>query len=250
MSWFKVDDHFYSHQKVLALPRTVRAAAIGTWTLTGTWSAAHQTDGKIPTHMLDELGASTEGAEALVEARLWRRTKAGFQFVNWAQFQPTRAQADAKHASERERVREYRRKKADQEAERTDVQNGSTALPSRPDPTRTTKTDQSSHLPEREAYPQDDDGPVSNPPRSTPPLAAVRAPKHGVDLDAVKRELAHATGRIPSYGNVLEVIGTITSRAKGHLGDPTAYVLASIRDDAFRWQQLLDSRGEAIEAGA
>ena len=76
MSWFKVDDGFYSHPKVLAIPRPMRPVAIGTWLLTGTWSATQLTDGRVPAHMLDELGASPEGAEMLVAVRLWRARQA------------------------------------------------------------------------------------------------------------------------------------------------------------------------------
>ena len=38
MVWFKVDDGFYSSQKVLSMPRSCRLAAVGLWTMAGNWS--------------------------------------------------------------------------------------------------------------------------------------------------------------------------------------------------------------------
>lgn len=108
MAWFKVDDGFYSHPKVLSIPREARALALGTWIVAGTWSADKLTDGKIPAHMVVELGGSVEGAESLVKVRLWSKTRTGYLFVNWRQFQPTRAEVDARRQGERDRKAAYR----------------------------------------------------------------------------------------------------------------------------------------------
>lgn len=116
MTWFKVDDGFYSHEKVLTIPRAVRAEAIGTWTLCGTWSADKDRDGYVPTHMIEELGATLAGASALVDAKLWRRQRTGFVFVNWKEFQPTREEKAAKRLAESQRKAEYRARKAQENA--------------------------------------------------------------------------------------------------------------------------------------
>lgn len=116
MSWFKVDDGFYSHEKVLTIPRAIRAEAIGTWTLCGTWSADKDRDGYVPTHMIEELGATLEGAAALVDAKLWRRQRTGFVFINWAEFQPTREEKAEKRRAESQRKAEYRARKARESA--------------------------------------------------------------------------------------------------------------------------------------
>lgn len=112
MTWFKVDDGFYSHEKVLTIPRGLRAEAIGTWTLCGTWSADKDRDGYVPTHMIEELGATLAGAAALVDAKLWRRNRTGFVFVNWSEFQPTREEKAEKRRAESQRKAEYRARKA------------------------------------------------------------------------------------------------------------------------------------------
>lgn len=113
MTWFKVDDGFYSHEKVVSIPRGVRAEAIGTWTLCGTWSAAKDRDGFVPAHMIEELGASSAGAEALVSAGLWKRRRGGgFQFVNWEKYQPTVTSKIEKRKSEAQRQADYRARNA------------------------------------------------------------------------------------------------------------------------------------------
>lgn len=111
MTWFRVDDKFYSHAKVLAIPRAIRGEAIGTWTLCGDWSADHERDGFVPAYMVDELGGSQRGADALVEVGLWRRRRHGFVFVNWKEHQPTRDQLEAKRAGNRARQTAFRAKK-------------------------------------------------------------------------------------------------------------------------------------------
>jgi hypothetical protein len=139
MSWFKVDDGFYSHEKVLTIPRAIRAEAVGTWTLCGTWSADKDRDGYVPTHMIEELGASLAGAAALVDAKLWRRQRTGFVFVNWAEFQPTREEKSEKRRAESQRKAEYRARKARESAAVSgNVPTGQNQddAPPVPDPTR------------------------------------------------------------------------------------------------------------------
>ena len=55
MAWFKVDDGFYTSQKVMRIPRSVRNEAIGAWILIGTWSADKMTDGLIPDWVIAEF---------------------------------------------------------------------------------------------------------------------------------------------------------------------------------------------------
>lgn len=112
MTWYRVDDGFHSHDKVARIPRSIRAEAIGTWTLCGTWSADKERDGFVPAHIVDEVGGTAAGADALVAVKLWRRRRDGFAFVNWEEYQFTRAQLVEKRKSESERKAEYRARKA------------------------------------------------------------------------------------------------------------------------------------------
>jgi hypothetical protein len=86
MTWFKVDDAFHSHPKVLATD----PAALGLWVVAGSWSSANLTDGFVPDHVLPRLlpDAATL-ARALVTNGLWRKVRGGHQFHDWAAYQPT-----------------------------------------------------------------------------------------------------------------------------------------------------------------
>ena len=113
MAWYKVDDRLPTSRKVLRIPRERRVAAIGVWTLAGAWSAHDLTDGFIPAYMIEEWGGCETDADALVEAGLWERAEddgdAGFQFVNWGEYQPLKADVEAYREREREKKRRQRR---------------------------------------------------------------------------------------------------------------------------------------------
>ena len=96
MAWFKVDDGFYTSQKVMRIPRSIRNEAIGAWILIGTWSADKMTDGLIPDWVIAEFDVSMEVIDALFEAGLWIATDDGIQYHDWAEYQPTKAQLEAK----------------------------------------------------------------------------------------------------------------------------------------------------------
>ena len=157
--WVKVDDRLPSSRKVLRIPRTARPAAMGLWVMTAAWSSRDGTDGWIPAYVIEEHGGELEHAEALVAAGLWdhddRDGEDGYQFVKWAEYQPTQSEIDERRRIERERKAEQRRNKAGKFAGQdeshgspTDVprenrgtprkSHGSPTVPvpSRPDPTR------------------------------------------------------------------------------------------------------------------
>jgi hypothetical protein len=145
MPWFKVDDGLPSSRKVLGIPRRDRLAAIGLWTLGGAWSAKELQDGAVPSYMIVELGATRRVAEALVAAGLWSRTSSGYAFVNWDEFQPTRADVVAAREKNAEKLRKWRRRNQEQNQDETgsvtELQDGSgevrnpAPVPARPDPT-------------------------------------------------------------------------------------------------------------------
>lgn len=170
MVWFKVDDGFYTSRKVLSIPRRHRLAAVGLWTLAGNWSARELTDGKVPSYVLEELGATETSIRALVDARLWldRRStnprpsldqgSPHIEFKNWGEYQPTRDDVEAERVAARERQRKRRRNQRSGQFEETPSQGthgevtpesrrdttvshgGSHTTPSRPDPTRPDQT--------------------------------------------------------------------------------------------------------------
>lgn len=109
MTWFKVDDSFHSHPKVLSSS----LEALGLWALAGTWSAANLTDGFVSVQVLSRLHPdSAPLAEELVTVGLWRRAKGGYQFHDWTDYQPTKAMVEAER-------RKWAEKKAKQRAAKT-----------------------------------------------------------------------------------------------------------------------------------
>jgi hypothetical protein len=90
MTWFKVDDSFYDHPKVFDAPD----CAVSLWTRAGTWSARNLTNGFVPAGMPARLCEDPERAvRELLNRSLWSRSKGGYQFHDWIQYQPTREEA-------------------------------------------------------------------------------------------------------------------------------------------------------------
>lgn len=86
MPWFKVDDSFHAHPKVLATD----PAALGLWVVAGAWSSAHLTEGRVPDQVLPRLLPDSETlARTLVTAGLWRKVRGGYQFHDWTDYNPT-----------------------------------------------------------------------------------------------------------------------------------------------------------------
>lgn len=148
MAWYKVDDGFHSSRKLLSIPRRHRFAAIGLWTVAGSWCSDELTDGHVPDFMIEEWSPPPSAAPALVDAGLWERESSGFAFRNWSEYQPSRKDVEAERAASRERMREIRarRKKAKPQDSGEEggvfgrtAPNGSESVrnpdPTRPDPT-------------------------------------------------------------------------------------------------------------------
>ncbi|WP_129590345.1 hypothetical protein [Cryobacterium aureum] len=66
--------------------------------------------------MIDEWGAETVSADALVEAGLWERTPSGFVFHDWEGWQRTREEVEGKRKKETLRKKTWRDNRADQKA--------------------------------------------------------------------------------------------------------------------------------------
>ncbi len=139
MAWFKVDDGFWSHPKILALS----AEAVALWVRAGAYSCQHLTDGVIHEPVLRLLGSDAAAVE-LQEAGLWLRTGGGYEFHDWDEYQETsetvkKRRNDARDRQRRAReAREKKREQSQSESRVTEgVSNGVSSLPpTRPDPTR------------------------------------------------------------------------------------------------------------------
>lgn len=101
MPWFKVDDKLHDHRKARAAGPT----AMGVWLLAGSWSADNLTDGFIPAAVVRRWGRPRD-ATRLVEVGLWEVAvqdgEEGWQFHEWAERQPSRAETLALRAARAE----------------------------------------------------------------------------------------------------------------------------------------------------
>jgi hypothetical protein len=105
MTWFKVDDSFHSHPKVLA----AEPAALGLWVVAGAWCSANLTDGFVPDHVLPRLlPDAAQLAEKLATCRLWRRAKGGYRFHDWSDYNPSSDEVNKEREAARQRMRELR----------------------------------------------------------------------------------------------------------------------------------------------
>jgi hypothetical protein len=135
MPWFKVDDTFAMHEKVMAAGN----AAVGLWTRSGAWSMQQLTDGFVPNHVVRALGTPKE-RRTLVEVSLWVEAEGGVRFLNWDERQPTKEQVENARTAAAERQRHAReRAKSRRDSQRDDTCDfaGSHGPPdpTRPDPT-------------------------------------------------------------------------------------------------------------------
>jgi hypothetical protein len=105
--WFKVDDGFHGHPKVVELS----LGAVGLWTLCGSWCAKYLTDGFVPDKTVVRLGGTPEQAAELFGVDLWLAADGGFSFRDWEQYQPLKSDIEAERAAAQERMRGVRAKK-------------------------------------------------------------------------------------------------------------------------------------------
>jgi len=105
MVWFKVDDSFHAHPKVLA----AEPAALGLWVVAGAWSSANLTDGFVPDSALPRLLPDAASlAEQLRTAGLWARVRGGYRFHDWGDYNPTSESVRTEREAAKERMRKRR----------------------------------------------------------------------------------------------------------------------------------------------
>lgn len=208
--WVKVDDRLPSSRKVLRIPRAARKGAMGLWVMTAAWSSRDGTDGWVPGYVIEEHACDLEDAEALVAAGLWehddRDGEEGYQFVKWAEYQPTQSEIDERRRIERERKAEQRRNKSGKFAGQDESHGRPTGVPREnrgtPRESHASPTVPGPSRPDPTPSPSESDA-TTRPfplPESWTPTEAHRAlaAERGVDcdLEAVKmRDWATAEGK-------------------------------------------------------
>jgi hypothetical protein len=103
MPWFRLDDSFDSHPKVIAAGNE----AVGLYVRCGTYCARHLTDGFIPEHVAFLYG-TPELAETLVRTKLWRRVRGGWRMPDYLEYNPSAKTVDKERAAKTERQRRWR----------------------------------------------------------------------------------------------------------------------------------------------
>lgn len=94
MPWFKIDDGFWSHPKVLELSPD----AVALWVRAGSYCAGHLTDGEVKPSILRLMGATDDAAAELVESGLWDFEDGSWWFHDWAEYQPSASATKEKRA--------------------------------------------------------------------------------------------------------------------------------------------------------
>lgn len=139
MTWGKMDDKFHRNRKVREL-RRVRGGreALGVWVFWWSWVLDDpELTGVVPSYELEST--EVKAAELLVEHGLWDTVDGGYRFHDFHDYNPTRAQVEAKREADRSRVAGKRgASRADVacDTETTNARVASTRVPTRPDPSR------------------------------------------------------------------------------------------------------------------
>lgn len=123
MAWFKVDDGFYTSPKFLCIARDQQVGAAGLWLLAGTWSADKMTDGFIPYPVLSMWVHAKDAIEQLIAVGLWLRDeeRGGVQFHDWCDYQPLRAELEAKSAQRSQKAKQNVAKRWDKDKSDTNA---------------------------------------------------------------------------------------------------------------------------------
>lgn len=128
MPWFRLDDSFHSHPKVIAAGNE----AVGLYVRCGTYAAQHLTDGFVSKSIVTLYGAESLAAR-LVETGLWHRTRGGWNIHDYLDYNPSRETVEKERKAAAERQRRSREAKSSRRD--TAVTNAvSHTTPTRPDP--------------------------------------------------------------------------------------------------------------------
>lgn len=103
MPWFRLDDSFHSHPKVIAAGNE----AIGLYVRCGTHAAQHLTDGFVGKEIVALYGNDALAA-TLVSVRLWHRARGGWTIHDYLDYNPSREAVERERKAATERQRRYR----------------------------------------------------------------------------------------------------------------------------------------------
>lgn len=122
MSWFKIDDGFHCHPKVLA----AGTPAVGLYVRCGSWAAQQVTDGIVPKHVAKMYG-TPRMIKALIDAGLWHQKghdcrscpeldANSYVIHQYLERNPSRVETELARKSKSERQQRWREGKKKQQA--------------------------------------------------------------------------------------------------------------------------------------
>jgi hypothetical protein len=103
VTWFKVDDSFHSHPKILKAGN----AAVGLWVRCGSYCAEHLTDGHVSKDIVELYGTETQTSRLEV-AGLWVPEDGGWAMHDYTFYNPTSARVVDQRKATAERQRRAR----------------------------------------------------------------------------------------------------------------------------------------------
>ena len=103
MTWFRLDDSFHSHPKVIAAGNE----AVGLFVRCGTYAAQHLTDGFIRKDIALLYG-SRALADVLVTTGLWHRARGGWTIHDYLDYNPSKEAVENSRKANAQRQRRYR----------------------------------------------------------------------------------------------------------------------------------------------
>lgn len=107
VSWFKIDDGFHNHPKILAAGNT----AAGLWCRLGAYAAQHSTNGFVPLLTSRNYG-SDRILSKLVACGLLERVPGGYMIHDYLDWNPSREQVQASRRAAAARQARMRARKA------------------------------------------------------------------------------------------------------------------------------------------
>jgi hypothetical protein len=112
MPWARIDDNFFSHPKARKAWREPRA--LGLHMLALSYCMAHGgKDGVIDQEFVEDQipddGERSNVTAALVRAGLWRDSDHGWEIHDFLEYNPSKADNEARRKAERDRKRDARR---------------------------------------------------------------------------------------------------------------------------------------------
>lgn len=194
----------------------------------------HLTDGHVPSGLITALGGEWDDTTALVNAGLWSRADDGFQFHDWAEYQPTRDQIEAERAKTRERVEKHRSTK------RGNAVGNAVTTPDVQVPQ--SQSQSQSHRP---TYVNESQSLDNRAREATDSLSVVQqqmAARAGLDVERIRGKVFDQLGIHLTLVNALALGNHICSKTKKWPNTPTPYVLTSItRNPAEIEKHIYDS---------